>query len=183
VQGMLPADLSGTFDVGLLDLDRDGDTDMVFGRCSGTYVWLNQHVTTPTAQTFAFGDTNPNSTGQKARIFSTGTPGSIVNDFVLRAEHLPANKPAIFFYGATRLYAGIPFGDGERWVGAPIQRLPVVFSNASGVVNYPCDFASGPLSSILIGTERDAQAWFRDPAAGGSSHTNTSNALAFWRVD
>jgi hypothetical protein len=79
------------------------------------------------------------------------------------------------------LWAGVPFGDGQRWVGAPIQRLPVVFSNASGVASYPCNFLSGPMSSIHVGTEESAQAWFRDPAAGGSSHTNTSNALVFWR--
>ena len=182
-QGMLAADLEGTYDIGLLDIDRDGDVDMVFGRCTGTFVWLNKLNPTATSATYTYGDTNPNSTGLKASISSTGTAGSVVNDFVLRAEHLPANKPTIFFYGATRLYAGIPFGDGQRWVGAPIQRLPAVFSNASGVVNYPCNFTSGPMATITIGTEREAQAWFRDPAAGGSSHTNTSNALVFWRVD
>ena len=183
VQGMLESTLTGTYDVGLLDLDRDGDTDMIFGRCNGTFVWMNGHTSTPTAETYKFGDTNPNSTGQKARISATGTPGSLLNDFVLQADGLPANKPTIFFYGGTRLYSGIPFGDGQRWVGAPIQRLPAVFSDPSGVVNYPCNFTSGPMATITIGTERDAQAWFRDPAAGGSSHSNTSNGLAFWRID
>ncbi len=183
VQGMLAADLTGTFDVATLDLDRDGDLDMIFGRCSGTFVWLNQKATSPTAATYTFGDTNANSTGQKASISATGTPGSTINDFVLSASGLPASKPTIFFYGGTRLYAGIPFADGKRWTGSPIQRLPVVISNASGVSTFNCNFVSGPMSTILIGTERDAQAWFRDPAAGGTSHSNTSNALAFWRVD
>ncbi len=180
---MLTADLWGTFDVGLLDLDRDGDVDMVFGRCSGTFVWLNQHNTTPTARTYAYGDTNPNSTGQKASMHASGTPGASVNDFVLRAEGLPPFRPTLFLYGAGRLWAGVPFADGQLWTGAPIQRLPVVFSDANGVASFPCDFASGPMSTIAIGSERDAQAWFRDPAAGGSSHSNTSNARAFWRVD
>jgi len=144
---------------------------------------MNQTITTPTSATYNFGDTNPNSTTQKARIYSTGTPGSTANDFVLHADGLPANKPTIFFYGGTRLYAGIPFGDGQRWVASPIQRLPAVFSDGSGVVSYPCNFLSGPMATILIGSERDAQAWFRDPAAGGSSHSNTSNGLAFWRID
>ena len=183
VQGMLDSDLTGTYDLGLLDLDRDGDTDMILGRCNGTFVWINQHTTTPTSATYGFGDTNPNSTGQKARMHASGTPGASVNDFVLSADGLPANKPAVFFYGATRLYAGVPFGDGQRWVAAPLQRLPVVWSNASGVVSFSCDFLGGPMAAITIGSERDVQAWFRDPAAGGSGHTNTSNALAFWRVD
>jgi len=38
------------------------------------------------------------------------------------------------------------------------------------------------MSSILIGSEHDAQAWFRDGAIG-AGHSNTSSALAFWRVD
>ncbi len=182
VQGMLAADLAGTYDVGLLDLDRDGDVDMVFGRCNGTFVWLNQHVTTPTAATFAFGDTNPNSTGQKASMHASGTPGATLDDFVLRAEGLPPFRPTTFFYGASRLWAGVPFGDGQRWVGGALQRLPFVFSDANGVATRSCTFASGPMSSILVGSEHDAQAWFRD-GIPGAGHSNTSNALAFWRVD
>jgi hypothetical protein len=182
VQGMLASDLSGTFDLGTLDLDRDGDIDMVFGRCNGTFVWMNQLITTPTAHTYAFGDTNPNSTGQKARMSATGTPGASINDFVLRAEGLPPLKTTIFLYGASRLWTGVPFADGQRWVGAPIQRLSAVTSDVNGVALFPCNFQSGPMSSIVVGSEHDAQAWFRDPPAG-AGHSNTSNALAFWRVD
>jgi FG-GAP-like repeat len=182
VQGMNASDLTGTFDVGTLDLDRDGDVDMVFGRCNGTFVWVNQKSTTPTSATYAFGDTNPNSTGLKASISATGTPGASANNFVLRADGLPAFKTTIFLYGVNRLWSGIPFGDGQRWVGGSIQRLPPVTSDANGVSLFPCDFNTAPMSGILIGSERDVQAWFRDGAAG-PGHSNTSNALAFWRVD
>jgi len=182
VQGMLPSDLSGTFDIGILDLDRDGDLDLVMGRCNGTFVWINQLITTPTAHTYPFGDTNPNTTGQKARISATGTPGTTVNDFVLRADQLPPLKTTIFLYGVNRLWTSVPFGDGQRWVGGTIQRLSAVQSDVNGVAQFPCNFTLAPLSSITIGSERDAQAWFRDPQAG-AGHSNTSSALAFWRVD
>ncbi|MBK7642561.1 MAG: VCBS repeat-containing protein [Planctomycetes bacterium] len=182
VKGMLPADMAATADVATLDLDNDGDLDLVLARCSGTFVWINQKVTTPTASTFAYGSTNANSTGQRARISASGTPGASVNDFVLSADRLPALKTTIFLYGSSRLWHSVPFGDGKRWVGPPIQRLPVVTSDASGVASFPCDFTSGPLSTILIGAERDAQAWFRDPGAG-AGHSNTTPAIAFWRVD
>jgi FG-GAP-like repeat len=182
VQGMLASDLTGTFDIGILDLDRDGDLDLVMGRCNGTFVWINQLITTPTAHTYPYGDTNPNTTGQKARISASGTPGSTANDFVLRAENLPPLKTTIFLYGVNRLWASVPFGDGQRWVGGAIQRLSAVQSDANGVAQFPCNFNGAPMSSISIGSERDAQAWFRDPLAG-AGHSNTSNALAFWRVD
>jgi hypothetical protein len=95
---------------------------------------------------------------------------------------MPAFKTTIFLYGPNRLWSGVPFGDGQRWVGGAIQRLPVVTSDANGVATFNCNFLTTPMSSILVGSERDAQAWFRDPGAG-AGHSNTSNALAFWRVD
>ncbi len=182
VVGMLTNDLTGTFDVGTLDLDRDGDVDMVFGRCNGTFVWMNNKITTPTSATYAYGSTNANSTGQKATISATGTASSTPNDFVLRAQGLPALKTTIFLYGVGRLWSSAPFGDGQRWVSGPIQRLPAVTSDASGVATFPCDFNSAPMLGIPVGAERDAQAWFRDSAAG-PGHSNTTNALAFWRVN
>jgi len=182
VQGMLDSDLTGTFDIGILDIDHDGDTDLVFGRCNGTFVWMNQLITRATDQTYVYGDTNVNSTGNKARISATGHADTSHNDFVMRAEGMPAFKTTVFLYGVNRLWAGVPFGDGQRWVGGAIQRLPAVTSDANGVALFNCDFTNGPMSTITIGTERDAQAWFRDPVAG-AGHSNTTNALAFWRAD
>jgi len=179
---MSSADHVGTYDIAFLDLDRDGDMDMVYGRCAGTFVWMNQKITAPTTATYVFGGTNANSTGQKARISANGTPGGNVNNFQLRAEGLPALKTTIFLYGAGRLWAPAVFGDGQRWVSGPIQRFSAVTSDSSGVAIFNCNFNTAPMSTIPIGAERGAQAWFRDPAAG-AGHSNTTNAVAFWRVD
>jgi hypothetical protein len=182
VVGINPSDMGQMHDFAIFDLDHDGDQDLVFGRCSGTFVWLNQLITAPTSATFVYGDTNPNSTGHDGRISASGTPGSTANDFVLRAEDLPPLKTTIFLYGVNRLWAGVPFGDGQRWTGGSIQRMPAVQSDANGIATFDCDFTSGPMGTITIGSERDAQAWFRDPLAG-AGHSNTTNAVAFWRVD
>lgn len=41
VKGLLIGDLTGTFDVAVFDINNDGWKDMVFGRCNGTFVWMN----------------------------------------------------------------------------------------------------------------------------------------------
>ena len=41
-KGFTVADLQGTHDFAIFDIDRDGDKDMVIGRIVGTSVWLNQ---------------------------------------------------------------------------------------------------------------------------------------------
>lgn len=42
--GLMEADLKGTHDVGVFDLENDGDKDLVISRKDGTFVWLNQTV-------------------------------------------------------------------------------------------------------------------------------------------
>ena len=42
--GLEQSDLTGGFSTAALDLDGDGDLDLVFGRADGTFVWMNQTV-------------------------------------------------------------------------------------------------------------------------------------------
>ncbi|MBL8731118.1 MAG: VCBS repeat-containing protein [Planctomycetes bacterium] len=51
VCGIPTADLIGTYDVAVFDINGDGWNDMVIGRCTGTQVWINQP---PTGMTFSY---------------------------------------------------------------------------------------------------------------------------------
>ena len=42
VKGPLQNDLKGGYDVAVFDINNDGSNDLVFGRCAGTYVWMNE---------------------------------------------------------------------------------------------------------------------------------------------
>jgi choice-of-anchor B domain-containing protein len=110
----------------------------------------------------------PNSSGQAARIESTGTLEIHVNDFGLHATGCPAGKFGIFFYGPDP--AEIPFGNGYLCVGGGLVRLlPLVKTDASGQASRAIDFENMPAGGeITAGETRRFQFWFRDPAAGGS---------------
>ncbi len=42
VVGMNSSDLTGTHDVAVFDLNKDGYPDMLFGRCTGSFMWMNR---------------------------------------------------------------------------------------------------------------------------------------------
>ncbi len=98
---------------------------------------------------------------------------ALQNSFTLFAAPVPASQPGLFYFGPLQIEG--PFGDGNRCVGGSIHRLPVVFSDVTGVLQHSLDF-TGAASAITPFTVWNFQAWFRDPAAGGSSF-NLSDGL------
>jgi hypothetical protein len=115
-----------------------------------------------------------NSSGEMASIWVTGSPSLAQNDLVLRAGRVPADKVGIFFFGPSRI--SVPFGNGIKCVGGGTKRL--LLTTAQGeVLRHDVDFTGGSAANITTGSTYNFQAWFRDPAAGGSS-TNLSSALS-----
>jgi hypothetical protein len=173
VNGMFPSDLSGSFDEAVFDIDNDGDMDIVIGRCSGTFVWLNQESSCTLTK---YGTPVANSTGLPALIDFSGTTSLAHNDWVLKAKQCPHNKTCLFIYGTTQI-APVPFGNGVREIGGTIKRMSVTTTDASGNVAFPVDWTQAPQNSLVPGDTRYWMLWFRDPA-GGPAGYNGSSALA-----
>ena len=115
----------------------------------------------------------PNSVGAGANISLSGSTSVSANDLALHAGPVP-NQPGIIFFGPNQIE--IPFGDGYRCVGGAVKRLPVVFASG-GAIDYYLDNTLYPASgSIVAGSTWSFQAWYRDPAAGGSNF-NLSDAV------
>ncbi len=144
----------------ILDVDVDVVADGVSAGC-GTEIYCSAA---------------PNSVGAGANISLSGSTSVSANDLALQAGPVP-NQPGIFFFGPNQIE--MPFGNGYRCVGGAVKRLPVVFATG-GAIDYSIDNTQFPASgSLIAGSTWNFQAWYRDPAGGGSNF-NLSDAV---RVD
>jgi len=115
----------------------------------------------------------PTSCGGAASISAFGSEHLANKNLVLSADGVP-DQPGIFFFGTSEIQ--VPFGNGFQCVGGgDIDRLPVV--RGSGCrMTCEVDFAARAALGLGPGTWK-FQAWFRDPAAGGSAF-NLSDGLS-----
>ena len=116
-----------------------------------------------------------NSTGLFARISSDGLPSPSVNAFSLTANGLPPEEFGVFFFGPLQVQ--LPFGDGFRCVGGPLERInpPSQFDD-QGLVQRLLDLGQPPLDGFLAGDTTNFQLWYRDPQPVGAGF-NLTNAL------
>jgi FG-GAP-like repeat len=171
-----PSVLQGTHNVAAFDIDKDGDKDLVIGRCTGTSVWIN---TSDPCKAFRYGQANNNSTGQPAVIGSTGVPAVSLNNLVLTASGLPPRASGFFFIGKSKLDPCQPYEDGLRCAGAFTDRLrPVGFATAdsSGNVSLPVNLNAIAFGGVGAGAVRYIQFRYAD-ASGGPWGYNYSDGL------
>jgi hypothetical protein len=177
VVGPLTDDLVGTHNVAALDIDRDGDKDLVIGRTCSTQVWIN---TSNPCKTTVYGGTTNNSSGSPAVISATGAPAASVNNLQLTVTGLPANAHGIFFASPIKTEPCVPANDGLRCAGRRGDRfLQIggnVVANASGVATLAVNLNAAPFTGVGAGALRYAQFRFEDPS-GGPSGINFSNAV------
>jgi VCBS repeat protein len=177
VVGPTFGDLSGTHNVAALDIDRDGDKDLLIGRTCSTQVWIN---TSNPCKTTVYGQTTNNSSGAPAIIAATGVPAPSVNNLQLTVTGLPANAHGIFFASPIKTDPCVPANDGKRCAGRRGDRyLQIgadVTANASGVATIAVNLNAAPFTGVGAGALRYAQFRFED-ASGGPSGINFSNAV------
>ena len=127
--------------------------------------------------------TSPNSVGSGALMGWLGTTSLQADDFHLVAGGLPPNQFLMFYYGGAQTQ--IVFGNGYRCVAASgfgLHRFAPFKADFSGFATMKVDYTQPPAGTgggtgqWLPGEEWNAQAWYRDPAAGGAMF-NLSDAV------
>lgn len=160
-----------------IDISADGQTILGWGvEFPFTFVWWTATIPNPDGGSASFCVTSANSVGSGALMASNGNLSVSANSLELSAGPVP-NQPGLFYFGGTS-QAPTAFGDGQRCVGGgqPTFRLPV--SNGSGnTLSTALDFTSGSAAQLLPGSTWHFQAWYRDPAAGGTGF-NLSDGLS-----
>lgn len=116
----------------------------------------------------------PNSQYREATLSALGHPSVAANDLEIVVQRVPDSTTGLLFYGASP--TTLSLGDGQLCVAQPLIRLPdLAQATVRGVMRFPLDLSTSPLSSVAAGRTVHFQAWYRD--ASGVSGSNTSSAL------
>lgn len=190
--GLTPGDLSSTHDLAALDIDNDGDLDLVLGRCDSTNVWMN--TTSCPAGVAFYCTAKVNSLGCTPEIGFRGEPSvSAASGFEINAHFVRNQKAGVLFYGVNGP-ANTPFQGGVMCVQGPVRRAITIDSggaaspadNCSGVYRFDmAAFAAGglggsPLPALSVsGTTVHCQFWGRDPGFAPPNNTTLSDALSY----
>jgi hypothetical protein len=122
---------------------------------------------------YSYCNSNQNSSGGAAQIYTLGSNSIGANDLILGASPVPVNQFGIFYYGSNEIE--VPFGNGIRCVGGGVNRLPVEQSDNFFNIAHSVNNGQAPHSANLTpGSTWKFQCWFRDTVAGGSGF-NLSN--------
>jgi hypothetical protein len=133
----------GVNDAGNIDIDHDGDLDIILGMCTGTHVWMNQTnpvVCQPTVFPASLGNLNLAACGQplysnlSTTIALTNGPA---NGSAVLLATLPGATPTPAFGGTVYL----PVLSGL------VVSLPL---NGSGAISLPLAGGSGPVGGVTI---------------------------------
>ena len=142
VVGMLAADLKGSYDVLVNDIDHDGDNDMLMGICSGTNYW--QNALNPTYCQTDLGFQGP---GTATMSICGGAPLAKGYSATLSITGAPANAATYMFVGLTSTPTPIK---GGTLVPVNYLLLVPLVTNGSGALTIPgVQGGGGPVSVYL----------------------------------
>jgi hypothetical protein len=163
--GLLYSELVGTYHTAVFDIDRDGDEDLVVGRCNTTAVFMNTQDPCPITR---YGSALPNSTGKPALIYTSGTGDFSNGHLVLSVRNLPPGATGTFKMSVGKFDPCVPDGNGLKCV-ARVRNLANVTADADGVVRSVVDLSLPPFSAFEPGDIRYIQLRYDDPRAGAGA--------------
>jgi hypothetical protein len=176
---------------------QDCDSDGVGNACelaAGTQWDSNNNGTPdqcePCGAVVSYCTSGTTSSGCNATMSAAGNPSvSASSGFVLTASNVEGQKTGLVFYGITGPKASIWFPGSSSYlcVKSPVQRGPGTGTggaagacNGSISLDFQAYLSTRPNAlgqPFQAGVVVNAQAWFRDPSAPGT--TNLSNGLQF----
>ncbi|MCC7011069.1 MAG: hypothetical protein IT454_00790 [Planctomycetes bacterium] len=121
-----------------------------------------------------------NSSSEGAVLVAYGSPSVAADDARLVTLGVPTFESCLMI-ASTNVVASVPFYDGRRCLGAPIQRFGLTHSGASGSVSYGPGLGSFgtahfPLSGQFIaGRSFGFQTWYRDNHGPCNHDSNLSS--------
>lgn len=121
------------------------------------------------APPFTYGTGKLTSSGLTPSLAVRGIPSAAEDDLDLRVHDAEPGKSGVFFWGVGQKAA--PFHGGTLWVQGPLKRTPLVTTDATGSATLPI-----PIDPSMIGTQRNYQFWFRDPAHPDGTSVGLSDA-------
>jgi hypothetical protein len=124
----------------------------------------------PTPEPFGTGKLT--SIGTLPHVGWTGSPSLTSNDFAFTYTAAMPNKFGFGFFGAAP--ANLPYlsGTATRYVGNPLQRLPIHLLDGAGGSSWAV-----PVTPAMVGTTRFYQGLARDPAHPDGTGLVVTDAL------
>ena len=127
---------------------------------------------------YPYCDSNPNSTGNEAKLYAYQSPIIEENSLVLEVDDLPPNQAGYMLMSDTQAFVPLFGGSqGNLCLGGNILRFSAtVLDTGIGMVDFALDFYALPQGTMVQpGQSWNFQFWFRDGNPGNTS--NTSDGL------